>query len=188
MFAVKGKIEKAAAKVGSGRPVLERVWLRTLADGRRVLEACDSYKLVQLPVEGADQDTDGPIPVEALKQARMSKIPTDKAIVANGTIEYATKTGRATEARPDIGTFPDSEKLWPAEPVVFEVGVNARFLLDIAEAYGAENVKIAFVQDPKNLGQPAALKPLLVSPLFGRGGKAPAEPEGRALLMPIRVG
>lgn len=181
MIVPKGKIEKAVATEKSGRYVLQHVHLKTDPDGSRWLEATDSYKLVRVPAEQADDDADGLIPAAAFVEARKVRTGGSVSSTTDGAVSYTLKAGGTAATRLGEGQFPKSEQLFPVDEPVFTVGLNARYLLDIAEALGAnlDNVVIAFAPDKGDPSKPSALRPMVVT------GQ---QSEGKALLMPVRIG
>jgi DNA polymerase III sliding clamp (beta) subunit (PCNA family) len=186
MYAVNGKIEKVASK-DKTRPALTHVNLRTDADGSRWLEATDSYKLIRVPARGATaEDTDGPIPAAVFTAARWAAargLERESSIQANGSVSYELKEGgSASMPRPDGFQFPDCARLVP-EPsaVVFEVGLNAKLLLELAQGLGSDIVRVSFVGSDD--GSPNALKPMIVRP---QGGKV-ADAKSVGVLMPVRI-
>lgn len=173
-----GKIEKAASSDES-RPVLTHVNLTTDADGSRWLEATDSYKLVRLPAVDAEADADGMIPAAVFAEAR--KVRVGGSITSGDTVTYSTKTGTGS-ARKGEGSFPKAAQLFPAELSTFRVRLNARLLLDVAEALGAGREPLVTLEFTAGSdgpeGKPSNMRPIVVT--------APAS-DGRALLMPVRI-
>ena len=173
-----GRVEAAVATDRS-RPVLTRVFLRIVETktgrgrNRKVtregwLEATDSYVLAQVPVELDDDDTEGMIPVEALVEARTT--PT-RELAVDGEIRIQGYGKLTTFPRPEMGKFPDTERLFSTEDSpVASVGLNAKFLAKLAEALGTDTVRLDIM---------APRKAIRVTPASGNGG--------RGLLMPILV-
>lgn len=178
LHSFKAKPEASASK-DQTRPVLTHLYLRITGEGdARIgrLEATDSYKLVSIPVEVEDGDTEGFIPVEVLKAARKaSRGSSAVQIEANGGLVIEDGT---TYPRPEPGTWPKTDQLIPTDTTEFEVGLSARFLWDLAQAFGDDRVVVKFTAAKD--GSPDPLRPIHVRPM----GSA----EGVAILMPVRVG
>lgn len=176
------KLEKAASRDQS-RPVLTALNLRVDEDGNGWLEATDSYKAVVIPVGVDEGDTPGMIPAAVLPEAR--KLAARRESVSHVTVNGAAVLDNgATYERP-VGKFPDIPQLRPDGYLDFEIGVNARFLLDIAEAFGGSVVKLRLALDSQS-GQPSNLRPILVEPSSAERGMD-ATRGGWAILMPVRV-
>jgi len=164
------KLEKVASRDAT-RPVLTHAFLRV--DGERAtLEACDSYKLARIPVELEAGDEEGFVPVEALTTARKARA---ESVSVNGSVDIP---GGPSFPRPELGQFPNAVQLFPDGEVAFAVGVNAKFLHELAQGLGSETVRLEFV---KVGDEPSALRPIVVRPI---GGDAP---EADGLLMPVRL-
>lgn len=169
------KIEKACAKE-PGRYAWTDVLLRRNEDGSGTLAATDGRKLVTITVEGLEPDeTDGLIPVEAIKRAR--KHP-HGILTANGHVECdGVKWDRPT------GEFPKYEAVMPAFKPGSEgtvtVALDAKYLHEIADAFGEDAVSITFkVTD----GKADKFAPLLVLP-----ANCFKSERRRAALMPITI-
>jgi hypothetical protein len=161
------------------RPVLTHLYLR-IVKGRGksakpvgTLEATDSYRAVRLPVTLDDGDTEGFIPADVYKAARKL----GGWIQANDSLVTADGT---TYPRPALGQWPKLEQLWPAETAELEVGLNALFLWELAQALGSEQVRLRFM--PTEDGDPDNGRAILVEPLRGDGVAG-----GQGLLMPIKL-
>lgn len=187
----------AAASRDESRPKLTAAWLDTAAGE---LRATDSYIAVRMPVEIDAGDTDGWITADALERSRKRD---GGGIAANGAaavydapaggetyspagIEQATV---ASFPRPDLGTPPKLEQLWPEDRDGFTVGLNAGFLKRLADALGSADgvVHLTFAAD--NQDRPNPLRAILVrvpgsSGERGDGRTGLAAPEG--LIMPVR--
>jgi hypothetical protein len=135
------KIE-GAVSTDAARPVLTHVFLRVVervtgrGRSRRIhkegfLEATDSYILARTSVELDDGDVEGLIPVEALERAR------EKGLFTIDVGE-SVRVDRVTFERPP-GTWPDVDKIIPGDDkIVIAVGLNAKFLMKLAEALGTK--------------------------------------------------
>lgn len=171
------KIEKVASRDLS-RPVLCALHLR-ISEDRKVahLEATDSYKAVRIPVEIEDQDEAGLVSIDAIAAARKIK-GTDAQIVLCGEDLNVPLAGQRF-TRPDYGEFANLPQLWPepAELSSFEVGLNAKFLYELAQGLGSDTVRIRFHAAPD--GSPSPLRSMLVRPNRLDGGEG--------ILMPMKV-
>lgn len=193
------EVERVASKDDS-RPVLSRLYLRILnpkakAENRKgVIEATDSFRLVQYPVELHPEDTEGFISVDALKALK-------KATSANRYIEVhlvcledrlkiETPDGVQTWTRETDGQWPKFDSLIPDESELseFRFGINAEFLAGLAKALGAKDsqVVVRFTRQAAASGEgpqafaPSNLRPFIVT--------AHGADEGAvALAMPVRV-
>lgn len=189
----KAKVEKVASK-DQTRPVICNTYLRVIEpptdsgelDGRGYLEATDSYKLIRVPVELESGDVDGFVPPEVLTAARKVNRH-DPRIEANGSLDIPNGP---SFPRPELGQFPNVDQLLPDETSLadFSIGVNARFLFELAQGLGTDTVRLRFVgerlagvDNPSvDPARPSNLRPILVD------GIGAAE-EGIGLLMPIRL-
>lgn len=194
----KTKLEKAVSKDAS-RPVLTRLYLRITGEGadrKGFLEGTDSYKLVRVPVELDEADTEGFVPVDAITTAR--KVKSDR-VSCNGTCRVVGADGVVIEYdRPDVGQFPNTDSLLDLPPAQYDgrrwtIGLNPLYLLDLAMAMGAETVTLEFTavnpdgrdsQAPTAFG-PSNLRPIQVRPQNMLRGAEPAA-DAIGLLMPVR--
>lgn len=147
-----------------------------------VLEATDSYKLVRITVEIADDDTEGVIPLAAIKAARSAK--TEEIKAAGDTVVVAIPGGRLELDR----SYPASSSVYPdlgeivtkyeKNETTIMIGLNAHFLQQLAEALGVRKndrgVRLE-ISDP--------LKPLRVTALTTSG----TAQDRVGILMPIRL-
>jgi hypothetical protein len=175
LLSFKSKPEAVPSKE-KHRPVLTHLYLRiTEENGERVgtLEATDSYKAVMIPVELEDEDTEGFVTIEALKQARKDSPRGTVRLSANGGLV----TPEGTEfSRPEAGQWPRLPELVPQDTTEFEIGLSAKFLYEMAQAYGDDRVRIKFTASTD--GSPNPMRVMHVRPLNG---------EGEGILMPIRL-
>ena len=138
-------IERAAS-TDDTRPQLAHPVLA----GERLV-ATNGHILAVVPVVRDEADTDGPVPAEAFKAARKHPAPGGAAVViANGDVRVPFAGLSLT--RPEAGTFPDWQRVVPTRAVVFSVGIDARLLLALAQAVGADrggkaSVRLDFVTD-----------------------------------------
>ena len=140
------------------------------------LWATDSYSLTRIPVEVEDGDVDGFVTADALKMARKASGKNRPAIIgANGS----QTVGEVTMPRPELGEFPNTEQLIPSddrEEIV--IGLNPKLLLNIAQALGADTVRIRIDADSPNM------KPYVIEALQGSSLKGD---DRMGLLMPVRL-
>ena len=162
MLVPAAKVEKVASRDLS-RPVLCALHLR-ISEDRKIahLEATDSYKAVRVPVEIEDQDEAGLVSVDAIAAARRVKGPAAQIVLCNGDLGVPLAGQRFT--RPE-GEFPNLPQLWP-EPAAlssFEIGLNAKFLYELAQGLGSDTVRIRFHASPD--GSLSPLRPMFVRPI-----------------------
>lgn len=158
------------------------------------VRATDSYMAARFPVQLDEGDTDGPIPVEALKSSRKSPFSFLKktSIRANSHVEVVAGTGEDASApyvtlprETSAYQYPDLDRLWPGEGDLnaFRVAIDATKLIALAKAIGAagknQGVVLQFFNSPN--GDPSALRSILVTPLGGD------DDSPSAILMPIRL-
>lgn len=127
MKAPKAKLENVCEKATKGaRHYLTAPYL-DVAKARLI--ATNGHALALHPVEIGDGDTTGHVPVDALKAARAKRA--DGVIVLNGN----ATAGGVQYPRPDLGQYPDVDRVIPAKPdtpptVIFD----AELLLDLVRA------------------------------------------------------
>ena len=170
-FPPKVKLEKVVSADRS-RPVLSHTYLRADPNDptRGTLEACDTYKLARVPVELEEGDTEGLLTVESLKAAQKANRLRPR-LSANGTADVP---GGPSFPRPEEGTFPNTATLIPEGEIAFTVGINAKFLHELAQGLGVDAVRLDFL---KVGDEPSAVRPIQVRPIGGQGD---------GLIMPIR--
>lgn len=191
------KVE-AAASTDQSRPVLAAVYL----DAERAeLQVTDSYIAARVPVEVGADEVSGFITPEAVKLSRKRDAG---GIRVNGSVQVmpygwdgdAEVEPLVTFPREDRGQVPNYEQLWPVNPPVFRVGLNAGFLKRLADALGAEDgaVEIAFPAfagpDGTLSTEPNPLRPMVVRPLKGateREHIPGAVDRAEGLIMPVRL-
>lgn len=194
----KAKVEKFAS-TDKTRPVLNALYLR-ITEGENGLEGwlegTDSYKLGRVSIELDEGDTEGFIPLEVLATAR--KLRADR-IRCNGALEVvAGATVLATFDRPNIGQFPNTDNLFPTEFARIEgdrwrIGLNPKFLFELAEGMGADTVTLEFTatrpaptaDNESTDFRPSNLRPITVRPLGLKRG-AGTDYSSTGLLMPVR--
>lgn len=169
------KIEKVCTPARDNRPVMENPYLRE-QNGRWELQATDSYKLVAIPVEVSEGDTEGAIPVSAVKGTDSVGKDGIRRIAANGSVSYASKSGgEVTLPRPDKGAFPNFDQLVPAYTHngthEFQIAFNAKMLYELAQALGDDQVVLT-MQSP--------LRPIGVRPRS-------TDNDAYGLVMPVRI-
>jgi hypothetical protein len=166
----------------STRPELTQAVLLQ-QDDTWVLMATDSYRFLRLSVEADEGEQPGPISRKAMKAAEKTGCfaagehiePLDKNGEPNGGMLFR----RPDELAPKWSRHWDS--LCPAEPSdkdKLTLGLDARFLFEIAQALGTEVVQIEI--DLAQVTNGTYLKPYVIK---GAGGPS----AGQALLMPVRV-
>jgi hypothetical protein len=189
------KVSKVCSK-DAARPVLVHPAIvevpGEIVDGVRTtvkaLAATDSYRLVIVPLEDAEQDTCGSVDVALVKAAeggtrkRPSTATVSRRDDGATVFEDFRVSNESTLVR-DIGTFPNVAALIPDDSMLsgFVVGLNAKYLHELAQAMGSRDgvVQLQFVAE-KETGAPSALRPMIVT--------CPAGVEGaRGLLMPVRA-
>ncbi len=166
----KAKLEKIVSKDPTV-PVLAHPFLRIEPDGSGTLLASDKFTAVVIPVEVTDEDTAGPVHIEAVKASRK----------LGGTIRcepgYCVVPAGVAFPRDQYGQFPPVDQLLvPEGQADVEVSINARTLYALAQAMGTDVVKLRIQRDTDTL--PVGVEP------------HPSEPhvEGaRAMLMPYRI-
>lgn len=164
------RIEKVCAD--EKRPTIAQPWLDV---DNNVLVATDSYALAVVPVDIALTDTAGPIPLLALEAARKKSGKDYIAdIVCDGTVDVPD--ARAKYDRPAIDQddgpgFPDWQTIITrAGAPRVTIGINARILLNLAQALGSEQIELSVYEQDERI----SVKPI------GR--------DGNGIIMPIRKG
>lgn len=179
------------ASKDESRPVLSKVHLNVEASEVWV---CDSYMAARFPVDLDEGDTSGPIPVEALKAARKPPLRgSEGRILVNHHVDVVMDGKGQTHSDPYVTLpresaeyqFPNLDELFPESGTVFEVGLNAKKLHDLAKAFGQDEVRLSFIAgratNVDGDAGPSNLRPILVNPISAR------EDDGKGLLMPIRI-
>ena len=133
------KIELVASK-DSTRLALNNPYLQ----GSKLI-ATDGHRLVAIPVEREDGDSDGPIDCSAFKLSRKT-LSGEKfsKINANGCLKVQTKDGEITMQRSfkEIN-FPNWQKVIPNDDKErIKIAFNAEYLYQMAEALGTKTVTI----------------------------------------------
>lgn len=167
----KFKIEKAASK-NTLRTVIEQPYLDVDA---KVLVATDSFMLAVVPVEVEEGDTSGPVPVQAITEARRrSTKDNPQGIALNGRAEV--DSGEVSFKRPTLGQqqFPAWAKIADENrgTPIAEFGVSPFLLARLAEAIG--------------VGKNEAVKISVYGPLTALGVET-MDKKGRGILMPVRL-
>lgn len=163
------RIEKVCAD--EKRPTIAQPWLDV---DNNVLVATDSYALAVVPVDISLTDTAGPIPILALEAARKKSKDHIADIACDGTVDVPD--ARAKYDRPSVDGddghgFPDWQTIVARDgtPRV-TIGVNARILLNLAQALGTEQVELAVYEQNERI----SVRPI------GR--------DGQGIIMPISRG
>ena len=138
------------------------------------LIATDGHRLVAIPVEREDGDSDGFIDCSAFKLARKTSSEFSK-ISANGCLKVHTKDGEITMQRSfkDIN-FPQWQKVLPnADRKGIKIGLNAEYLYQMAEALGTKKVTIEILDAD--------------SPIIVKGANQNYIEGSIGVLMPVRI-
>ena len=141
------------------------------------LIATDGQRLVAIPVELEEGDSDGPIDCSAFKLSRKTSSGEKLSkISANGCLKVQTKDGEITMPRKDFNgySFPQWQKVLPnPDRGGIKIGLNAKFLYEIAQALGGDRVVIEILN---------ATSPIVVK------GSGDHYIEGSiGVLMPVRI-
>jgi len=102
--------------------------------------ATNGRSLAVVPVEG--EHDHGLLSDEALKASRQGKYKSD-LICLNGNLE----TNGKSFPRPEVGMFPNWEAVLPKEKAKFSVALNPKLLLELAQAIGADAVRLDFIDE-----------------------------------------
>jgi DNA polymerase III sliding clamp (beta) subunit (PCNA family) len=167
------------------RPILGAAELREVSPGEWELAGTDSYKLARIPLTLKDGPTGtapvaGSISADALRAiekngARCFTATADTVTPCN---RYGVPVGPAYP-RPDIGRHPAWNQLTPDTGTGdFVIGVNAKYLHDLAASLGSDTVSLTFVTGAN--GAPDPRRPFTVAPIHGGGA-------GTGIIMPVRV-
>ena len=134
----KEKFEKAVSKT-ERRSSLQQPYLD--CDKRRIYVTNGHY-LVSLPVEDTENDTSGPLPVDAIKTARKNKTVN---ISANGSVDVAgISFPRQAEKFPDVSSILERPKT-----LTDPIRVNAKYLAIVAEAMAEKCSDVTLEFDPE---------------------------------------
>lgn len=126
------EIEKACA-TKDVRSYLNQPWLDV--ENKRLV-ATDGHIMAVHPVELGDDDTTGPVTLEAIKAARKTS---GNAIIVNGRLEIE---GVASFPRPDVGRYAQYEKVIPKKPDREpDLAIDANLLLNLAKALNGKGQK-----------------------------------------------
>ena len=140
------------------------------------LIATDGQRLVAIPVEREDGDSDGPIDSSAFKLARKtSSSEKFSKISANGCLKVQTKDGEITMQRSfkDIN-FPNWQKVLPGtDRGGIKIAFNAEYLYEMAEALGTKTVTIEILDAN--------------SPIIVKGSNENYIEGSIGVLMPVRI-
>lgn len=167
------KIEAVISRDAS-RPAIGLPYFRGGA-----LWATDGRAMVKLPVESDETDTEGWIPVDALKAARKLSGRLDSvSIHLNGaaTLCNGAAFPRRDEKRGEGTRWPNCERIFEdamGKETKLSIALDVRLLAAIADAMGTDQVKLHLTDE---------LTVIRVSPV----GKAPS-PDAWGILMPIRT-
>lgn len=122
-----------------------------------LLVATDGRKMVVLTVELEEGDTDGYISKEALIQARKLAIKNNPSIISAKQESLRLANGTILQRKSDT-QFPKWKQVIPEKnDNRKEISFNAKFLWEMAQSMGAENVKISILDEKS---------PLIIYPLL----------------------
>ena len=143
------------------------------------LWASDGRAMVKLPVESDESDTEGFVPVDALKAARKLSGRLDKIFVhLNGAASLANGASfpRPTSQTQGFTNWPNCERVFDdafGKETNFSIALDVKLLAAIAEAMGTDQVRLQMTD---------AQTVIRVYPV----GDAP-NVNARGILMPIRT-
>jgi len=141
------------------------------------LIATDGQRLVAIPVELEEGDSDGPIDCSAFKLSRKTSSGEKLSkISANGCLKVQTKDGEITMPRKDFNgySFPQWQKVLPnPDRGGIKIGLNAKFLYEIAQALGGDRVVIEILD--------------ATSPIVVKGSNENYIEGSIGVLMPVRI-
>ncbi len=164
-----------------GRPLLCSANLQETPEGGWELAVCDGFKLARVPLEinGSLDDVivAGEISADALRAIEKGAA---RAFTANGTVtprnRYGSVAGPSFPRNTALGEYPNLERLTPdKDPAAFSIGLNAKYLHELAMALGSDVVQLTFTIDAA--GVPMATRPMHVASHLDNGG--------RGVLMPV---
>lgn len=176
-----GRLEKACGEVS--RPMITEPYLRitetVTGKGKTrkvervgVLHATNSYIAVSITVPLRDDETEGVVPLVAIKFAKTIKGSEIRLIGGRAEV-WSGGSEQGSFPRGDINEYPDFAKITPNGTPVVVFALNPQLLMDAADALGRTSYQALRIEvrDP--------LRPLCVS--------IPDDSEKSALVMPIRV-
>ena len=141
------------------------------------LIATDGQRLVAIPVELEEGDSDGPIDCSAFKLSRKTSSGEKLSkISANGCLKVETKDGEITMPRKNLDgySFPQWQKVLPnPDRGGIKIGLNAKFLYEIAQALGSDRVVIEILD--------------ATSPIIVKGSHENYIEGSIGVLMPVRI-
>ena len=141
------------------------------------LIATDGQRLVAIPVELEEGDSDGPIDCSAFKLSRKTSSREEfSKISANGSLKVHTKDGEITMPRKNLDgySFPQWQKVLPnPDRGGIKIGLNAKFLYEIAQALGGDRVVIEILDAN--------------SPIIVKGSHENYIEGAIGVLMPVRI-
>lgn len=136
------------------------------------LTATDGRRLVVIPVEREEGDTDGRISAAALAASRkLANRATGEACIKANSVQ--SLTDGSTLPRPtkeECGQFPNWEQVIPHEEHPHFITLNAKFLWECVQAIGAEHITLSIKDE---------VSPCIIT--------SPDLPGAKAVLMPIRT-
>ena len=140
------KLEKVIAP-DSHEQVLRHPFLRIEADGTGTVLASDKFSAVIIPVELGEGDTQGQLHIEAVKASRKL------GELVRCEPGYCVVPGGVAYPRDEKYTdFPPVDQLKASESdITQEVSINAKTLLNLAQAMGTEVVKLKLRADTSSM-------------------------------------
>ena len=167
-------LEKICSKDAT-RPAINRPFL-DIKDGIAHLIGTNGRAIAVIPVEIGQEDTQGHIPIDGLRAARKAAKGKGAEINAKANGSFALENGQSFPRGVDA-TFPNWRQVIPADkPFVFEIGLDAEILLNLAQALGSDGqVRLSFT---------GAQDPILVRAM---SGPLKYKDEVKAVMMPVRI-
>lgn len=166
----KARPAQAAGK-DPARPVLMHGQVRRTDDGFRV-EASNSFIAASVPLaQDPLEDVPGELAPVMVPRGALDALGKGHRLALNGSVETVDpRTGARTRWEPGEGRFPQIDALWPSGEAEMTVAFNARFLWQLAQALGSDEV-VMEVRGP--------LRPFTVRPL--------KDSQAAGLISPIRI-
>lgn len=144
------------------------------------LVATDGHILAVVPVPETTDDHGGPVPLDAIKEARKKANLTpagEAGIELNGSAKI---TSGAQYPIPTAPEFPDYQRVIPDNASAFEVALNADLLKRLADAITTDGLVRLQFQPQDTAAKPDATKSIRVQPLTD-------DVESHGVIMPCRL-
>ncbi len=153
------------------RPILCSANLRC-HEGAWEIVGTDSFKLGIIPLEIDDRCpelglTEGAISAEALKAVEKSGHFATTDTTVTPLSRFGVPDGPVYGRTADIGQFPRPDQLFPDRNGEIVVGLDAKYLYELAQALGSNVVYIQFTED--KAGRINPLRPVTVKTSNGVG-------------------